>query len=59
MLAKLLKKNKFQRFRPIEEEAFDRVKDLVCSDDLIAWYSPDRRMRMETNAENILSGTVY
>ena len=58
-LTKLLKQGAWHAFGEVELSAFQAVKDLILSDNVLAHYSPDRETRMETDAsDGVVTGVL-
>ena len=57
-LTKLLKKGAWHAFGERELAAFQQAKDLMLSDNVLAYYSPYRVTRMETDASDGVVASV-
>ena len=58
-LINLLKKGAWKPFGARELEAFQKAKDLILSDELLAHYSPFRKTRIETDASDGVVAGVF
>ena len=57
-LHRLLKKNVPWQWTKTEDEAFRKLKDALCSTEVLAYYSPDQPLVLQTDASSVGLGAV-
>ena len=57
-LYRLLKKNVPWQWTKTEDDAFRKLKDALCSTEVLAYYSPDQPLVLQTDASGVGLGAV-